>query len=103
MGLFYLAELVLHQQRPHSVQHAGRTAADRRTAGGLDADQPRRGVGESREDPGGVRATADARDHHVGDPDAELDSCVAASRPMMLWNSRTIHGKGCGPITEPMQ
>ena len=26
-----------------------------------------------------------------------------ASSPMTRWNSRTIHGYGCGPITEPMQ
>ena len=28
--------------------------------------------------------------------------CLRASRPMGLWNSRTIVGYGCGPATEPM-
>jgi hypothetical protein len=26
-----------------------------------------------------------------------------ASSPMTRWNSRTIHGYGCGPMTEPRQ
>ena len=26
-----------------------------------------------------------------------------ASSPTTRWNSRTIHGYGCGPITEPRQ
>ena len=29
--------------------------------------------------------------------------CSRASSPMTRWNSRTIHGYGCGPITEPRQ
>ena len=29
--------------------------------------------------------------------------CARASSPMTRWNSRTIHGYGCGPITEPKQ
>ena len=29
--------------------------------------------------------------------------CSLASTPMTRWKSRTMTGKGCGPITEPMQ
>ena len=29
--------------------------------------------------------------------------CARASSPITRWNSRTIHGYGCGPITEPRQ
>ena len=29
-------------------------------------------------------------------------NCARASRPTMLWKSRTIFGNGCGPTTEPM-
>ena len=62
-----------------------------------------RGVGESREDARGVGAAPDAGHDHVGRADAEFAQLRAASWPMMLWNSRTIQGKGCGPMTEPMQ
>ena len=38
-----------------------------------------------------------------GVPTPRWLSCSLASWPMMLWNSRTIHGKGWGPMTEPRQ
>ena len=36
-------------------------------------------------------------------PSSSAAHCSRASLPMTRWNSRTIHGYGCGPITEPRQ
>ena len=62
------------------MQDAGRAVADRRAAGGLDADQSRAGVGEAGEDARGVRAAADAGDDDVGRADAELAQLLAPPR-----------------------
>ena len=36
-------------------------------------------------------------------PSSRARHCSRASSPMTRWNSRTIHGYGWGPITEPRQ
>ena len=83
--LFDLAELVLEDQRTHSVQHPRRSASDGRSPGRFDAEEPGRGIGKAREDARGVRAAPDAGHHRVGHLDAAaLSTAHAASVPMML-------------------
>ena len=36
-------------------------------------------------------------------PSSSAAHCSRASVPITRWNSRTIHGYGCGPMTEPRQ
>ena len=84
----------------------GHAVADGRAAGRLDAHQLGFGVvGEAGEDPDGVGAAADAGHDHVGQAaaGAARRHCARASLPITRWNSRTIHGYGCGPMTEPRQ
>ena len=54
--------------------------------------------------PGCVGAAADAGDHDVGVVAQQLARhCSRASSPMTALELVTIHGYGCGPITEPRQ
>ena len=89
------------------MHDAGHTVAHRGTAGRLDADELDLGVlGEPGEDARRVGAAADARHHDVGLARAvgqRHRHCAAVSVPITRWNSRTIHGYGCGPMTEPRQ
>ena len=98
-----LAVLVLHEVALHAVHDAGDAVADGGAARRLDADEVGRGVDEAGEEPDRVRPTADAGDDDVGIPAEPLPALLRASSPMTRWNSRTIHGYGCGPITEPRQ
>ena len=76
-----------------------------RAAGWLDADEDRAAVSTKPEkmpaafDPPPTHATTTSG----SPPPSSSRHCAAASSPMTRWNSRTIHGYGCGPITEPRQ
>ena len=48
LGLLHLAVLVLHQVAAHAVHDPGHATPDRRSPGGLDADQPTFGRRRSR-------------------------------------------------------
>ena len=39
----------------------------------------------------------------IGSAPVTARHCSRASSPITRWNWRTIHGYGCGPITEPRQ
>src|SRR5262249_22548108 len=81
-----LAVLVLEVERTRAMEDAGYASADRRAvtprfepeAGGLDADEPGPGIDKPREGPHRVRATAHARDDHVGIPSAEPGPALLA-------------------------
>ena len=105
LGLEHLPHLVLHEVRLHPVHDRRDAVPGRGAAGGLGADQAdRRVVGESGEQAGGVRATTDAGDGDIGQAAGQLVAPGLWPRsPMISWKVRTIHGYGCGPITEPRQ
>ena len=76
----------------------------RRPAGGLDADQ----LGRRAHEAGRKcrpRCCRPPRRRRRNRGPCRASSGIAGSRlfPMTAWNSRTIHGNGCGPITEPRQ
>ena len=112
MRLEDLAVLVLEVQRPRAVEDAGDAPGHRGAvlaalepeAAGLDADEAGVGVEEAGEGAHRVRPAADARDDDVGVARrGSPGTARALRRPTTRWNSRTIHGNGCGPTTEPMQ
>ncbi len=72
MRLLDLTKFVLHQKRAHPVQDARRSVAHGRATGGFNAHQSRWRVGESGENAGGIRPTADAGDNDVRVVDAKF-------------------------------
>ena len=104
VGLQDLAVLVLHQVAAHAVHDARHAAPDRGAAGRLDADQLGVGVDEPGEDARSRSSRRRRRRPRRRDRRRSRSRhCSRASSPITRWNSRTIHGYGCGPITEPRQ
>ena len=102
--LLHLAVLVLHQVAAHAVHDAGHAVADGGAAGRLDADQLGVGVGEAGEDARSRSSRRRRRRRRRRDRRrVSARHCSRASSPITRWSSRTIHGYGCGPITEPRQ
>ena len=111
--LEHLAVLVLQEQRAHAVHDARHAAADRRAVmtrlepepAGLDADERARRCRRTRRtcpiafEPPPTHATTTSGSA----PSSSSRHCRRASSPTTRWNSRTIHGNGCGPIAEPRQ
>ena len=99
-----LAELVLEEVRPHAMEDPRDTSWPHRgPAGRFDTDKLGRGADKSCERPGRVAAPADTGDDEIGAPPNSRWHCRRASSPITAWNSRTIQGNGCGPMTDPMQ
>ena len=113
VGLEDLAVLVLQEERAGAVQHAGRPAATptRRAARSrARARRPRRRSARASVStkPAKVPIAFEPPPTHAttksgSAPPRISRHCSRASSPTMRWNSRTIHGNGCGPTTEPMQ
>ena len=105
LGLEHLAVLVLQEERLRAVHDAGDAVADGGPAGRLDADELRRRCRRSRRRCRRRSSRRRRRPRRRRDAAVEQGGGTARGprRRCTRWNSRTIHGYGCGPITEPRQ